>query len=795
MRAGLDFRSDESGVWPVITCQDKCGKWRAFLEVIQPLQLFLKEYGNCRSKSRVGKEKYQTISIEDSRIRAEGQIDAPDGSSYRFNDIWYYAEEGCLQVDRKIAMLKKGKSEGVRFLLTVATTDKDTSFHDFQYLIPPVFYKHNDLDYDGIPDYFESFEQSYREDALTAPTVMAYTEEENLYIALLRVNTPAFDSKLDRSALDPSPGENSFLQETDVGSIGMRWDKAQDRSQMVFQAYYPFYEGKRSVILNFTDKPNCGAFWPMKIGQNAQICLSYQIRVHEADSYSGAVWNLFKYLMSLYQPRPVELLFSLQEASKYRINFLERCYRKWTKSEDSAEPAGFLVNVHPKEGKILSNTIDYGYTGRNTDNAYAMLRHGYMNNQKTLVDKAIEVINFAVRCQHPSGIYYDFYNVEKHAYDFWWYGYLLPLNYAKSKEELRAIIGAVPDRIAPITDSLQKTKGSYLRTTSEHGHGIILSYLTEKKHGIEHADWLKSAIKCGDFLLSLQGRDGSWDRAYNLEGQEVTQPEAVFGKNEQQRKGNTATAIPFLLKLLEATNENKYLKAAVRAGDFVLKNYMEKAEYCGGIMDAVWLIEGLTYDDEGIGYPLEALLELYLATKEDRFLKGAIIAGIFHCTWIYLWDVPLPEGSTLARYKFKSTGWGQGMSPTSGYVHPYPLMIVEELIKLTELTGDRGFFEIAKLVQFNEQQALATPKGMYGYKEIGIQEEGYLLSQRWIDDIDLRAEFGHGDKGEGNKTCLGWVYTVALGGALKILDEYGTLDFDLIEKKIFQEVNGKIKAP
>jgi hypothetical protein len=781
MKIGLGFHAEEDGIFPAITVENASGKIQ-YLEVRDPMYILLKDYGSHNFSADECRAKYQGLTTSDNKFQATGVLKAPDGAVYEFQDRWYIAKENTIQVDRKIRVKAQGLSEGYRTVLQFRTTsENDLRFHDFEYLMPPAFHKHNDLDYDGIPDWTRTYHNVIREDRLTAPMVMCYHLDMRICAALIRADLPDYDSKPIRER-----GERFFIQETDVGSLGFFWDKSVSPSQIVLEAFYPFYEGEKSEVLDFATKISCGAFAPSKL--DSSIVVSYQIRLERATSFIDALWDLYGHLTELYHTTPPELPFSLSDANEYRLGLLERRHRKWEKTEDANEPAGFMINFHPTDGKLLGNVIEIGgFTGRNTELAYALLYFGYRKHNESYLIKARSVIEFAVKvCQLDNGFIHELYNVDKRTMDYWWVGALLPLNYAQTPEKLERLMGNTGERMSYLINELRKIKGNYFKTMCETEIGILQCYEVEKEHGVDHSRWLESAIKFGKFILDRQKTDGGWGRAYDTDGVELSKPAVLFGLNEHQLNSSTAAAIPFLVRLFKITREEKYLNAARIAGDYVLKEYVDNVEYCGGLMDAGSFLDGLAYDDEGITGALEGLLALYETTKENRFLDGAVKAAKLHSTWIYIWNVPLPEGSTLRKYDFKTTGWGVAICVHAGYVHEYPLFVVGELLRLSEITKDKLLFTFARLTALGEQQTLSSPAKMWNNASVGIQEEGYLVSWLDMDDTEWqKSEFGGWFKGEGNKTCLGWEYSVALCGAAKILDEYGTLDLDTIYQKIF----------
>lgn len=177
------------------------------------------------------------------------------------------------------------------------------------------------------------------------------------------------------------------------------------------------------------------------------------------------------------------------------------------------------------------------------------------------------------------------------------------------------------------------------------------------------------------------------------------------------------------------------------------------------------------------------LLTLHRKLGGEYFRRGLVNAARLFASWVCLWDVPLPQTSTLARYGFRSTGMGACDTCGAGYVHPFELLVVPELIEIAQRVDDPALFDVAELIYGGCNQTVALPERDWGYRYSGLQEEGYLISWWLVDDrIFEETGFGHRWKGEGNKTCFPWLPAVAMACHWKLLDRFGTTDMDTIRE-------------
>lgn len=397
-------------------------------------------------------------------------------------------------------------------------------------------------------------------------------------------------------------------------------------------------------------------------------------------------------------------------------------------------------------------------------------------------EQALEVIDFYVRTasRSPLGFTHGLYNMELQRHDSWWTGLLLPLAYAQSTSDLQRLMGPLYEHRKPIIDALAGTHGIYLRCVLEETEALLTLYSVFPG---APASWLGVAKKFGAFLLSAQDpADGSWNRAYSLSGEPLTEPDFWFGQTYYQQRSSTATVVPFLLHLGDITGDASYRAAAVRAGHFVREHFVDKVRHNGGIHDSIYAKPQLI-DHESVYFCCRALLALYKSVGGAYFLEGAVRAAKLSATWILMWDIPLDKNSTLARLKFRTTGWAGCDTPGAGYFHPMGLIAVPDLVEIGRLTGDVLFLNIAELALMACNENVGP---RWGYAMEGLQEEGVLLAP-WFEDDPIFAEdkgFGGRRKGEGNKTCLTWISAVTVWAGQEMSRRFGTHDFEILRKKM-----------
>ena len=645
--------------------------------------------------------------------------------------------------------------------------DGDARFDDVVVFAPPALYDLNDIDGDGVEDYTDTRSLTFRDDRLTGLAVLAYSPAGQLGVALTREDVPEFDDVPDRAR-----GQQEFVQRTDIGSLGVVPGAADSITAV---ASYPFVERTRSHALTAQGREPWGAFWPLAEGG---FDVRYGFSVVAADTPVGALWALWQRRLTALAPRRVELPASFDELHRLRIEALLPYYKERPGPEPV--PAGFVTNCHPQNGEQLRNVLQYGFTGQTVLNALHVLEHAVTDDDPDADAKARKTIDFFVHQvrESPFGLCPTLYDLDDGRSRAWWSGLLLPLAYADESANLEELMGPVYGHMKHAIDALSGVEGTYLRCMAEEHEALLRAYQAEAARGREHAEWLGTARRFGEFLLDVQEDDGTWRRAYDFDGKPIVEPRSWFGPTELNQKSSTATVVPLLLRLHALDGDARWLDAARRATAFVVEHFIDGLKHNGGIHDSIYARPQLV-DSESILFCLRAALGLSEIEQDRRWAAAALDAARLLATWIYLWDVPLPPGSTLAGYGFRSTGWSACDTCGAGYIHPYEVHAVPDLFQVALAADDRDLATIAVLCLHGSNETVATDACSWGYARPGLQEEGLLISWWLIDDpMFLGTGFGGRGKGEGNKTCLPWISAVALDAHAQLLSRFGTTDLE-----------------
>ncbi|GAB3616343.1 hypothetical protein GCM10027416_09000 [Okibacterium endophyticum] len=714
---------------------------------------------------------YDSVEQQGDALCAYARVTLLDGSIVAVRDC-LAVEDGVLLIARLITVEKPGSAPGLRIGFALRTDVDGASEPSWQYFIAGQLYNRNDNDGDGREDYLGTYVQDVRDDKNGTLAVLARDPRSGATVTLARTTKPSADTSIDERQLS----DRFFVQATDIGSLGV----APDGSQVRLRASFPFCE-ENSFSLD-TDASSWAAFAPNVAGPLLET--TYEVRLGSTPDLTEAIWELYDHQYEvLGTSRPTPDL-TLEEALEHRQLLTQLYYRKWEKEENPKEPAGYLVHFSPRTGETLGSLIEYGFSGDQTLLAYAQTVWGQQTNVPLYVDRAASVIDFFVEnCQHENGFSEGIYDPIHDRFTQWFTGILMPFQYAENDEEVRRYVGRqIARSLSPIANELRTVDGNYLRTMCESIYPILLTF---EKNPEGHEAWLEAGKRFGGFLLATQAQDGSWYRAYSPQGEGLTSPAAWFGGSYLEQKTGTIFPIPILTALHRLTGDERYLSAAGKAADFIIETFVEPVAYAGGLNDTTH-VKSVKTDSVGVMFLMRSLWKAYAATGEPRFLAGAVKAAKILASWVYLWDVPFPEPSLLAEAGFKSTGWAAcDVIAGGGYLDNEFLEFTGDLANVAVAAGEPRLLDVSELVQYGMQHALSTPRNDHGYIAPGIQCEG-VMTAYWLSAPDTTAFSGAvaKTKGDDNDTCNALTNGQAAYGMYDMLDSFGTLDYDVIRRRL-----------
>lgn len=351
--------------------------------------------------------------------------------------------------------------------------------------------------------------------------------------------------------------------------------------------------------------------------------------------------------------------------------------------------------------------------------------------------KNLEAVNYLLReAELEPGPRADFLRKKAHAIA----ASFVRLKMAPPEGEGFNLDTGVPDR------GRKKDEKMFLRSFGDDIKMLLRAYVREKAAGCEHPEWLRWSREFVEWLLPQQYANGGFPRAWSFPGAEVASASANSSFN----------AVPMLVLMHSITGERKYLNAAIRAADFCWDNGQSRGRFVGGTIDNPDVL-----DKEAATISLEAYLSLYEATRDEEWLARAKAAAHYAETWIYIWNVPMPEDDPNPNRHWKSgisTVGLQLIATGHSLVDQYMAFDADEFAKLFKYTGDPHYYEVSRVLLHNTKVMLALPGRTFDLQGPGWQQEHWSLAPR---------------RGYGlHRAWLPWVSTSHLNGI------FGLMDFD-----------------
>jgi len=310
-----------------------------------------------------------------------------------------------------------------------------------------------------------------------------------------------------------------------------------------------------------------------------------------------------------------------------------------------------------------------------------------------------------------------------------------------------------------VKESDRNWTAPWLRNATESMRVLMRAYQREKAQGREHPEWFNWVKQYVDWLILQQREDGSFPRRWERGSSEVAEETGTTSYNP----------VPLLVLMSEETGDPKYKASAIRAAEYVWKNWGSRGIFIGGAIDN----PNITDKEAGM-LSLEAYLSLYDSTKEPKWLERAQAAANFAESWIWIWNVPMPQDANDQELHWKkgvpALGFQGITAAVAGGVDEYMDWSVPSYAKLYKLTKDEHYLDVARLLLHNTKQMVALPGRQYDYKGIGWQQEGWSMSSG--------ARRGIG----GHRFWLPWISANHLYG-ITGLEEYDPTLFKMLSTK------------
>lgn len=228
----------------------------------------------------------------------------------------------------------------------------------------------------------------------------------------------------------------------------------------------------------------------------------------------------------------------------------------------------------------------------------------------------------------------------------------------------------------------------------------------------------------------------------------------------------TTSALRYLVELYIATGEDKYKEAALRAGEYCYMMVHKKYHYCACVVDNPQVL-----DSESGYMAMAGFLSLYDLTRDSKWLEAAEQAATYTETWVYCHEIPVEddrEGDIPWFPKDRSIV-GQHLIAIGHSAADLGFAWLSFLYyHLYVLTDNDHYLMMSRMAAHNTKQSMNWDGSLFPGQPRGLQLEAFQVK------IPRRVE--------AVKTTLNWNYAGNLDPMLRFKDAFGTANLEEVEK-------------
>lgn len=661
---------------------------------------------------------YSKVKAQNEMVIASATVKTEAGDKFNVTDKWYINDDDLI-LDRTVTVLKASGNAGFASSISLQL-DKAVGWDELNFFAPGLLY--GDPSYDGVTSpggtrYNDIKHFTIREDFLPAP-LYGFLQNNGYSITLLDMN----------------PDCTTTLEET---RTGLREGTLTDKKFKV--GAFSSYANEGRVSIGYTMPSATIVFRGNQRGRTGQTgeeaqygwCRRYNtveegfsqqykvaFRVSSYNSFPDFTRSSYRWAWDILKPT----------VYWHDINQVRTCLANQLSSLVNTfdDRTGLPYIVKTKSGKVWEDANNptafwrapLGFVGKHIESADQLLREGDRDKTergKKMRQQGLAMINTALK--------------------------YIPTD--------KPVCGGVN-----LMDGSHSTTNPpiwFMREATDDMVRLIEALQRERKNGIDHPDWLKWCKDFADWAITLQRQDGSFPRSFRLETSDIVEPSGTTSYN----------VVPLFVRLTEETNNPVYLNSAIRAAEYVWESFGKRGVFIGGAIDN----PNITDKEAGL-LSCEAFLYLYEATKQNKWLERAKVAADFAETWTWIWNVPMPDDapeSELCWSHDAPTIGVQGITANvAGHVDQFLDMSIPAYAKLYEYTGDRHYYDFARILMHNCKIMIALPGRMYGMIAPGFQTEnfrmgadysgrGYGTPEKWMPWVTTNHLFGINRTEEINK--------------------------------------------
>lgn len=476
---------------------------------------------------------------------------------------------------------------------------------------------------------------------------------------------------------------------------------------------FPGSEGEKHYVgPNHVDKHSGWARRSHPVKPGVQHSYQFIIKTGETPDFASAMRQVWRHFCDRLNA-PV-IPSNLDKVYEIGIQLLD------TYCQEYNGAMGVPFWTHLPGGQVHDVTFQMGFVGQQLQVAYQLLKYGLENDRPEMVQKGEGILKFwTTRSMTPTGLPKVWYDV--HPPEF-------------------------------------KDHPSYLRIAADGMEGALFAWKVMQAHGHDRPEWLAYCRTFAEWCVRNQNEDGSFYRSYDFNGEPL-----------HRGKFNTTNPIRFLVNFYWLTKDERYLKTALRAGEYAYVHTYEAALYVGGTAD-----NDNTIDKEAGILALYAFLALYDADGNPKWLEAAKGAADFCETWVFMWKYPVePFMGNHVFSEGKADITGQSLIAT-GHSHADVFMAycAFDFYRLYLLTDDRHYLRIAKLLLHNTKQTTDW-SGKLGHTYPGLVEESGEFVMQY-------------HRGLGK--WLPWCTIAEIEPQTRLKEWFGSMDIDEIQQRDVKEI-------
>lgn len=658
-------------------------------------------YGESTVQPKTYAIDYSNISKKGKTLVCNSLITTEAGSRFLITDNYSvdYKEENTLRLDREVSIAESASADHAFNSLFILHRDETASVGDYDFFIPGVIYKNGDNK--GTNSIGEVLSDEWilaREDRLPLPQTMLMSHSDGISLSIT-------DYNLDPATVAEDEGRPMVV------SAGMRFGSLGFRTKGTAPALvycYPGAEGEHTLVSGASNEQRRWAWRSHPV--QTSVVHNYTLLIHAASEtgFPASMEAHYRFGFDAYDPQLLDI--SNDEVLRLGIEVLDK---NWMKTRGAP---GFPFSTFLNTGEV-NGIVSYcaGFVGMQPACGYYLYRYGLETGDNVCKLKGEQLLDFwATKSPMPSGLPRIFYSHVNH--DF--------IDYDGGG-----------------------TQYNDLRNMQGGLEAMIEAWMTaEKNEPGRKGSWLRYCRNAADWLVLKQNGDGSFAKSYSSDG-------TVYDKGKML----TPCLVRFLTQMYAVTHIKKYKTAALKAGNFCLKQIHIPYCYMGCVIDQSYVI-----DRESGQKMVEAALCLYDLTGEEQWIDVARQAAYYCMSYCYVWNIPPQPGKPMPISSDKTTvgltlittshsGGDCGMAYNSF-----------EFFRLYVLTGDPYLLRFAQILEKNTKHTMDFD-GKLGYAYRGYQTEAWGMRI---------------PRGSGVNIWLPWLTATSLDPLMRMKDAYGVLEIE-----------------